>query len=349
MKKILFEDALILSAAKFARFLVHCLPFRLSLFFGWCLGAAIYFFSKRKKIAYRNLRAAFASEKSPPEMRRIARRSMQKMALCMIEMLRFPDMNRETVDRHVKILGPERFEPCLKEGQGIIFLTAHFGNWELLNVTGGILGYPMVALARVQKHPRSDEFLNSLRSSKGSLVIRKGMPIREILRSLKKGKIVGMLSDQDGGKNGTFVRFFDRLSSSPSGVVTFAIRTGAPIFPVFSFREGWQDHRVEVEGPLRMPDSSLGDEEAERFVLQQFSEMLEAKIRKSPEEWLWAHRRWKSTPDRRVLVLSDGKAGHLHQSLAVLEAFKEERQRDGVSPECTRAQVVEIRFKNLFY
>src|SRR3989338_925382 len=174
------------------------------------------------------------------------------------------------------------------------------------------------------------------------------MPIREILRSLKKGEIVGILSDQDGGRNGTFVKFFNRWSSTPSGVATFAIRTHSPIFPVFIFREGTRDHRVEVEGPLRMPDPDTPQEEAEQIILQQFANILEAKIRKDPGQWLWAHRRWKSTPDRSVLILSDAKPGHLNQSLGALDAIKLERANRGLKDENTRSNVVEVRYRNRF-
>jgi lauroyl/myristoyl acyltransferase len=153
------------------------------------------------------------------------------------------------------------------------------------------MGYQMAVLAKEQKHRRADEFLNKLRSSKGTQVIYKGMAVREILRSLKRGQIVGMLSDQDGGKKGVFVRFFGRMSSSPAGVATFAMRTDTPIFPVFIFREGLNRHRVEVEGPLNKPSSGT-EEEQERIILQQFSEILEQKIRQAPDQWLWAHRRW---------------------------------------------------------
>jgi KDO2-lipid IV(A) lauroyltransferase len=357
-KKTLFEDVLILSFVKNARRLVHLLPPGVSLFIARGIGNLAYAAMKRRRLSYKNLRAAFAGELSRSRMKQIARRSMQNLAMTAIEMLRFPDLDMNYVKESLEFCGTERFEPYLKEGKGIIFLTAHFGNWELLNAASGILKYPMVSLTRAQKHPRSDDFLTSLRTSQGTQIIRKGMPIREMLRSLKKGGIVGILSDQDGGANGTFVRFFGRLSSSPSGVATFAVRTGAPIFPVFIFRKrwfepgrglgGWDRHRIEVEGPLNAPDPNVSPEEGEKMILQQFAEILESKIKRSPEQWLWAHRRWKSTPDRSVLILSDGKSGHLNQSLAVLEAVRAERSARGIAPERTKHAVVEIRFRNEF-
>lgn len=322
MKKILFEDVLILSVVKTLRTLVRVLPLEVSLRVARGVGRVVYYLGKRRKVAHKNLRAAFATEKSRGEMKRIAQISVQNLALSAVELLRFPDMDRAYVEKHMRVIGMEKFEPVLRSGKGIIFLTGHFGNWEFLSIASSLIGYPMTALAREQKHPRSDAYLNSLRNSQTSRIVYKGMSVREILKTLQRGGIAGILSDQDGGRTGTFVRFFDRLSSSPSGVATFAIRTGAPIYPCFDFRESVMDHRVEVEGPLEMPDPSLSAEEAERFIMQQFAEALEAKIRRSPEQWLWAHRRWKSTPDRSVIVLSDGKAGHLNQSMAAVRAIE---------------------------
>lgn len=349
MKKISFEDALILRSIQTARFLARLLPRRVCLGTLWTVGAAIYAFSERRNVAYKNLRAAFAAEKSRRELKHIARRSFQNMALSMGEMLRLPDMNLAYVRRNIEFVGVEKYEPFLKEKKGVIFLTAHYGNWELLNVASRIVDYPMVVLARAQKHPRSDAYLNSIRSCKGSQVIRKGMPVREILKALKTGKVLGILSDQDGGKNGTFVRFFGRQSSSPNGVVTFAMRTGAPIFPSFDVRQDWIRHRIEVKDALVMPPVDTPPEEAERIVLQQFADVLEAQIRRHPDRWLWAHRRWKSTPNRSVLILSDGKTGHLNQSMTVLEAFREERRLRGAAPDQTQAKVVVVQFKNKFF
>ncbi|HXV19206.1 MAG TPA: ELM1/GtrOC1 family putative glycosyltransferase, partial [Candidatus Omnitrophota bacterium] len=358
-KKTLLEDALILNIVRAASFIVRRVPVDWSLSTARFIGAAVFYFSKRRFIAYKNLRSAFGESKSRSEIRDIARRSVENLSMSAVEMLRFPELDQEYIRQHIRIIGTDKFEANLREGRGLIFLTAHFGAWELLNVTAGMLGYPMVALARVQKHPRSDEYLNKLRTSKGGQVIRKGMPIREILRSLKKGKIVGMLSDQDGGRGGVFVKFFGRMSSSPPGVATFALRTNAPIYPVFNFREGWlakpgqkrdwKKHRIEVEGPLEVPAGAADQSSAEENILQQFSNMLEEKIRTSPEQWLWAHRRWKSTPDRFVVVLSDGKTGHLNQSLAVYEAYLKERVARGIMPERTHLKVMEVRFKGVIH
>ncbi len=349
MTKTSFEDALMLNAIRFARFLVKILPYRAAIKLGSFIGDVAYWGTKRHPVMLKNLRAVFAGEKSPAELKKIARESFRNIGRAGIELLHAPDMDKAFALKHIRVIDSQKVDNVLKEGRGVIFLTAHFGNWELLSISGGLLGYPMTALAREQKHPRSDAYLNDLRRSQGSEIIFKGMPVREILRSLKAGRIVGILGDQDGGKSGTFVPFFGRLSSYPKGVAAFATRTGARIFPTFIFREGVDSHRIEVEGPLIAPPEDWTNEEKEKNILTQFAVILEAKIRKEPAQWLWAHRRWKSTPDRFVLVLSDGKAGHRNQSLALYETIVRQRAEDGLGPERTHLKIIEVQYHHEFF
>lgn len=346
-KKTSLEDALILNAARGASFFFCLLPIEAALWIGRRIGDVVFFFSTRRRIALKNLRAAFAHEYSEEETERIARGSFRTMTMSAVELLRFPQIDAAYVRQNLVITGNHHYEPYLKRGQGAIFLTGHFGNWELMGVAGSLLGKPVVALARKQKHPRADAFLNRLRESIGTQMILKGMSARELFSALRSSKIVGMLSDQDGGKNGAKVLFFGRHSSTPRGVAAFSLRTQAPIFPVFVVRQ--QDtakHRIEVEAPLKMPEASTCPEEAERDLLQQFAQILESKIRQSPSQWLWAHRRWKSTPDRKVLVLGDQKTGHLNQSLALVNEIKLARDADGLS-DLVSHSVVQVRFKNI--
>ncbi len=347
MKKTLFEDALILKFIQVGRFLVRRLPFKLSLAFARVMGRVVFASSKRGGIAYRNLKMALGDEMPPRMLKKIALRSFENLAMNAVDLLRVPDMDRKYIEEHFTIEGREKFESYVQQNKGVIFLTGHFGSWELLNIASSLVGMPLVALARLQKHPRSDAYLNQLRESKGSQIIYKGIMIRQILKSLKEGKAVAILSDQDGGKKGRFVYLFDRLSSTPPGVAAFSLRTDAPIFPVFIFRQKGEKHRIEVGDALKMPAANATADEAESFILQQFADTLEDKIRKSPDQWLWGHRRWKSSPDKRVVVLSDGRAGHVHQSMAVVEAMRRRRAKDGVGDRIFCEELV-IQYKNSF-
>lgn len=340
------EDSLILVFIKAVRACVHVLPIGVSLAIGRLIGCVAYAVSKRRYVAYYNLKAAFGNQKSSKELRRVAFQSIQMMGMNAVELLKFPDLTKDYIDRHIEIEGREEVEKVYSKQNGIIFLTAHYGNWEMLNIAGALLGFPLSVLARIQRHPRSDEYLNGLRASKGSRVIYKGMMVREILKTLKDGGLVGILSDQDGGKNGVFVDFFGRQSSSPRGVSIFGQRTGAPVVPVFIRRLPGNRHRIKVLP--RIPDApeTFSESEKEQWTMQKFAEVLERQIREAPEQWLWAHRRWKSTPDRFILILSDGKAGHLNQSLAVAEEFKNQRCAQGIPGARTHLKVVAVEYKS---
>ena len=149
MKKTSFEDALILSGIRTAHFFSQRLPYRACLTAGTLIGDIAYFVSKRQGIMKKNLRAVFAAEKSPVELDRIARESLRNLGRSGIELLHVPAMTREFVEKNVHIVGRSKVDEALKLGKGVILLTAHFGSWELMNIFSSLLGYPMVALARV--------------------------------------------------------------------------------------------------------------------------------------------------------------------------------------------------------
>ncbi len=344
--KTAIEDTLILAAAKTLRALVRFLPFSVTLALAKAIGGSVvYGLSRRRKVAYKNLRSVFCKEKSRDDLKRIARASFENLAMSVVELLRSPEMDEAYFKKYIQVTGAENVYPYLGK-RGIIFLTGHFGNWELMLVPNDVLKLPILVLARAQKHPRSQAFLKSLRERHGHRMIGKGMPIRELLKTLQENNIVGMVSDQDAGRQGVFVNFFDRLSSAPAGVANFATRTGAVIIPIFDFRLSMGKHRIEIERPILVPQDLTEKKDIEKHVLQEFSTLLEQKIRKTPDQWLWMHKRWKSTPDRFVLILNDGKAGHLNQSIAVFNAFKSERLKKGADECRTHLCVIPIRFKS---
>ncbi len=346
MKKILFEDALIYNAIRGAEALVNVLPHRAALASARALGGLYARVAKRRKIAYVNLRAAFAGEKSPAELRRIVRRNFENFAMNIAELLRAPRFDERYFREFIRAEGLERIEKNLREKRGVVLLTAHFGNWELMSLYGsGHLKYPTSVFARIQKHPRSDAYLNQIRASQGAEVVFRGMQARQLVDRLKEGKLVGILGDQDGGPHGTFVPFLGRLASFPRGVVHFARRAAAPIIPVFDFREKDGHHRIVVEDEIRV-DPGLSDAAAEEAVIGAFARSLERRIREEPEQWLWPHKRWKSTPTRRCVILSDGKPGHAGQSLAFYRNLELRRAKAGYAKETLSQKTIQLRFRS---
>ncbi|MCM8790939.1 MAG: mitochondrial fission ELM1 family protein [Candidatus Omnitrophica bacterium] len=327
--------------------LFRFVPVSLTLWLGRRLGVVAFFFNKKRRvIAYANLKAAFAKEKSPHELRTITKRVYQNMVQTFMEVLNLTKVNREYVDRYVEVVNMDLIRNAANSGRGTILLTAHFGNWELSSLVSSVEGWPIMVLVREQKMKRLNELLNRLRESNGCKVIRKGMDVKNILKALQEKKIVGILADQDAGKNGMFVDFFGRPTSSHSGTMEIAKRTDSIVLPNFIVRTKGPYHKLYLEEYIDFRNTPSKD--AVRENLQRYMSLLERYVRQYPDQWLWLHKRWKSTPLRTVLVLNDGKAGHLNQSLAVAGQIQKARLSQGYKESDTKIVVVDVKFKNKF-
>jgi len=327
--------------------ILSAVPISISLWIGRRFGTIAFLFNKKRRpIAYANLKAAFAKEKSPHELRAITKRVYQNMVQTFMEVLNLTKVNRKYVDRYVEIVNEERIHNAAKSGRGTILLTAHFGDWEMSGLVSSVIGHPILVLAREQKMKRLNELLNRLRESNGCKVIRKGMQTKNILKALYGKNIVGILSDQDAGKNGMFVDFFGRPTSCHSGAFEIAKHTDSLILPNFIVRTRGPYHKIYVEEYIDFRQGPPSGAVKEN--LQKFTKLLESYIRKYPDQWLWLHKRWKSTPVRTILVLNDGKAGHLNQSLAIARQVQKARLSQGYKLEDTKIEVADVKFKNSF-
>ena len=132
------------------------------------------------------------------------------MVQTFMEVLNLTKVNKKYVDKYIEVVNFERLQNAAKSGRGTILLTAHYGDWEMLSLVSSVKGYPILVLVREQKMKRLNELLNRLRESNGCKVIRKGLDVKNILRALIDRNVVGILADQDAGKNGMFVDFFGR-------------------------------------------------------------------------------------------------------------------------------------------
>ncbi len=277
-------------------FFIRLIPLRPALWLGRRLGDAGYWIRKdRRLVALDNLKAAFG-EKGNKELYRIIRKVFQNLGMSFIEVLRFPKMDGRYIERHIRLEGLNRIDEALKGNRGVILLTGHFGNWELSGWTISASGYKAKVLAREQKLVRLNRLLDSYRELNGSEVIPKKRAIREIIKGLRNNEMVGILADQDGGRNGVFVNFFGRMASTSEGAIAFALKTGCTVLPAFIIREDGARHTLRIEPPLHIARS--GDYEMDvKTNLQAWTNILESYIRRYPEQWLWIHKRWKTQPE----------------------------------------------------
>jgi len=340
-----------ITVKSFSMFL-WCIPLKPALWMGRRMGDIVYHANlKRRMIAYANLKAAFP-EKTQNELKRINRAHFENLGMNVIELLKLPFMVKDFLKSRVKLENADRIKSSLEKGKGVIVLTAHFGNWEIASLAASLNGYTMSVFAREQKYERLNDLLNQFRQSTGCKVITKGFSVKDIIRTLNNNGIVAMLSDQDAGASGVFVNFFNRPASTAPGIVVFSLKTGADILPSFIWRIGAGNHIASAGEAFQLINTGNKENDVKEN-LQKIADILEGYIKKFPEQWLWAHKRWKTTPQRSVLVLTDAKAGHFNQGMAVAEMAEEAlglrllARRINEKP-IVKIQAVEIKFKNKF-
>ena len=205
-----------------------------------------------------------------------------------------PCLNTENIGQYVEITGREHLEAALQLGRGAVLATAHTGNWELLGAALAMHGFPLVAVVQRQTNPAMDGFINEYRTKAGMHVTYK-QGVREMVKLLGAGKIIGLLMDQDNHKDGVFVEFFSRPASTPQGAAALGRLNNAPIVPAFITANPDGNHRAIIH-PYLAVQKTADREEDIRSTTQQLTRIIENHVRQYPQEWFWLHNRWKTQP-----------------------------------------------------
>jgi len=322
----------------------HALPIGFTLWLARRLSILVYLLSgPRRIVAYTNLRAAFCADKSPAELKKLTKKVYQGLTQVLFEIISLTKVDKKYIDKYIEIAGAENFYKAEGHPDGVIFLTAHFGNWELSGAVSALMGFPLIVLAREQNMKRLDNLLNRLRRSKGLIVVTKGITIKYIVKALHAGKMIGMVGDQNAGTTGEQVEFFGRPAATAPGTARIAAKTGAFILPAFMARLKGPYHRLIIDEPISIKKG----EDVKPYLLR-YNKLLEEHITEYPDQWLWLHKRWKASSLKKVVILNDGKAGHLNQALAISAEFKRYRKKSNFGEKDTRVDVVNIKFKNKF-
>jgi len=276
--------------------LVRGLPLRMSLALGAVLGTIVFHILRiRRRIALENLRRAFRPERGERELPRIAARLYRNIGRSLVELLRFPLLTPERVRELVSFDHVERLDRVARSGTGAILLTGHFGNWELMASAIAHRIRPFGVLVAPLKNRPMDELANSYRRAGRLLPIPTGTSVRELLRRLRRGEFVGIVADQDAGRDGLFVEFLGRPASTAQGPALLAHREGLPILMAFIVRGPKGRHRVFFDP---VPDELYRDQgpEAIRRITEYYTHILESYVQRYPDHWFWVHRRWKTRP-----------------------------------------------------
>jgi KDO2-lipid IV(A) lauroyltransferase len=261
------------------------------------LGGLFFWIDGRhRRVAMENLKIAFGTEKGDQALRAIAKRSYQHLGRSMAELARVMISAPERVMGWVKLEGLDHFLDAQKKGRGVLYLTAHLGNWELMALAHSLRGYPIHVVARPVDNPLLEDLLSRLRTRWGNRVIKKGGALREVLKLLKAGEAAGFLLDQNvAADQGVFVNFFGKPACTHRTLALLALKTGAVVLPAFTFRESKNSHRVIIEPPVLLEETGDAEQDVVRNT-QKFTALIESYVREHPDQWLWVHRRWKTQP-----------------------------------------------------
>jgi KDO2-lipid IV(A) lauroyltransferase len=256
--------------------------------------------ASRRRILLENLRAAFP-EKSPAEIEGLARASARSLGTAVVEFLGVSRMPEEDLRARIRFAGEEHLREALGRGKGVLFLSGHFGGWELGAMRASFIGVPVSLVVRPLDNPLLERELAVRRRRFGNRLIGKRDAAREILRALGKGEIVIILIDQNVLPNeAVFVPFFGRPAATTPSLALFQLKTGAAVLPVFVWPEGDGRYRAEFEKPIfpeEFRTAELDRDEAVRRATARYVEVTEAAVRRMPEAWLWLHNRWRTRPE----------------------------------------------------
>ena len=275
------------------------LPWSAGLAFGNMLGrvAPLFVPEWRMKMAAANVEECL--HVSPEEARKIARQSVVKFGRMIIEVLRFPLLNRDTIDSVVKTDGLEHLEEAYARGKGALMCTGHFGNWELLGANVALHGYPMLSIARKQNNGGMDRFINEYRESVGQKVAyNQGKESMLAMgRYLKEKHLLGILFDQDTNDTGVTIDLFGKEVITPAGPAVFSRTFGCPILPIFMHYDEDGGCRAKIYPPLYAEKTKDKDRDLYQ-VTEKLMAILEQEIRANPPMWFWVHDRWKDGEKR---------------------------------------------------
>jgi len=274
---------------------VNFLPEGFALWLGRQLGRmAFYMDWGHRKTSLENLRTAFKQEKTEQELYAIAQRTFQNLGMMAVEFFRIPRMDVETFKKNVRIEGLGKALGLLEKKRGGLLLIGHFGNWELMGLMSRVIGNPIMVIAKPMKKNRwVDEFITKIRNAAGLEVISNVKASRKVVKALSQNRVVGILIDQRAKRSeGVWADFFGRKAPTTPGLAVLAMKTGAPVLPVFMIRNGFQKHRLIIQEPLELIHTGDIQKDVEANT-QLFNDTLESMIRQYPDQWFWVHQRWE--------------------------------------------------------
>lgn len=276
---------------------LYLLPRKLASRAGEQIGELMYrIMNRRREIGYKNLTIAFGDELSDREKHQILRSNFRNLGKSVVEVIHFPKMSKSYLQEKVRIVGQENYLAAKKKGRGVIYLTAHVGNWEMSSHAQSAAGYPLSLVVR----PLDNRFLDSVvarrRTMYGNKLLARRKGLKQIIAALKQNEAVGILMDQNTKrKQGIFVDFFGKPACTVPVIAMLALRYDVPVIPGFIVRAGFDTHTLYIGREIIIQKTGDIQKDIEANTAY-FNKIIEEFIRQYPDQWFWIHNRWKTQP-----------------------------------------------------
>ncbi len=274
--------------------IVSCLPYKLIVRLGRGLGRVYYLVAKKQRVrAEKTIQECLGYDEAAAA--RTIKSLFHKLGITVMEFMYMPALNKDNIRGLVTFDRPDVLWDTLKEGRGVVMLACHMDNWEWLGAALALYGFPLSAVEKPQPNRVYSDFMNELRQGVGQEIFSRDTgEILGCARAMKKGRMLGLIADQDGGKGGIFVPFLGKMASTPAGPAYFARKFKAPIIPIFIVRKPDDyGHLAIVKDPIRY--EFTGDQKADDYnVTLKMTQEVEQIIREYPDNWLWFQHRWNT-------------------------------------------------------
>jgi KDO2-lipid IV(A) lauroyltransferase len=291
-------DYLQYAAVRLVSMMMHCWPVNANLRTARFLGDLLYRFDrKHRRRALANLERSFP-QMSQSERESMARRSMQELFMFFVELFFTARLIR--IDTFAKYIILENFEKTLQmlleRKGGLIMLTGHYGNFEILGYLLATLGFPTHSVARPLDNPYLSDYVFGVREKMGQKIIAKKGATDDVVNVVESGGTVGFVADQNAGSKGIFVDFFGRKASTYKSIGLLAMQFEAPVIIGYARRIDDQFKFAVGAQDIIMPDEWKDQADPLRYITQRYTKALEDVVRTDPGQYWWVHRRWKTRP-----------------------------------------------------
>jgi KDO2-lipid IV(A) lauroyltransferase len=283
---------------RFALGLSATVPLPIAQALGRSLGLLFFLVAPRqRRRAIKNLSWCFP-ELSRADVRGMARRVFRNIGMNQLEMLRWMGGRSAELDQRIVVTGLEHVEQGLAHGAGLIVLTAHVGNWDLLALWAASR-WPLTIISKDIKNSVLNTFWMERRRQEGLRIVGARNSYRACLAVLRRREMLGFVLDQNMTRqDGIFVEFFGRAACTTPGLAILSAHARAPVMPAFMLRRGDGRHEVRILPLLEPPEARTP--EAVAAATQQYTRIIETVVREHADQWIWMHRRWRTQPRGRA-------------------------------------------------